>query len=323
MKLGTLTLPKTAVLAPMAGVGDRAFREICAQEGACYVVGEMASAKGIEHQSQKTAQLLYVSEAERPSAIQLFGSEPASMAKAALVAQSYAPDVIDINMGCPVPKVTGTGSGSALMKTPQLAGEIVRAVKAVISLPLTVKIRTGWDENSLNAVEVAQIAERSGADAITVHGRTRKQMYSPPINYEMIAAVKKAVSVPVIGNGDVCDIESAERMYETGCDLVMVGRGARGAPWVFRILKAYFERGERLPEPPLEEKLDIMLRHIRLACQYKGENVGMREARSHVAWYCKGWHGAAALRRKSGSLSRYEELEQMAKEIADELAKSR
>jgi len=315
MKFGTLTLPKGAALAPMAGVADRAFREICVQQSACYVVGEMASAKGLQHQSRKSAELLFVSDTERPAAVQLFGSEVSSMAEAALVAQSFAPDVIDINMGCPAPKITGTGSGSALMKTPALAGEIIGAVRKATTLPLTVKIRTGWDEESRNAVEIALIAEQAGADAITVHGRTRRQMYSPPIDYNTIAAVKKAVSIPVIGNGDVCDIESAQRMYETGCDLVMIGRGARGAPWVFRTLRAWLEKGIRLPEPEMEEKLDIMLRHIRLTCEYKGEFLGMREARKHVAWYCKGWQGAAALRSRAGSLSRYEELEALAKEI--------
>jgi len=299
----------------MAGVGDRAFREICASEGAGYLVGEMASAKGLEHDSKKSAELLEVSQAARPCGVQLFGSEPESMARAVKLAESFGPDVIDLNMGCPAPKITGTGAGSALMKTPQLAGEIIKAARAATTLPLSVKIRTGWDDSNLNAVELALIAQENGADFITVHGRTRQQMYSPPVNYEMIATVKKAVSIPVIGNGDVADIETAERMYETGCDLVMVGRGAQGNPWVFRILKAYFQQGIRLPELEVEEKLEIMLRHIRLACEYKGENVGMREARKHVAWYCKGWTGAAQMRQKAGSLTRYEELEGLAKEI--------
>ena len=315
MKIGALTLPKTAVLAPMAGVGDRAFREICAQEGACYLVGEMASAKGIEFGSKASTELLEVSQVARPHGTQLFGAEPECIAKGVKLAESFGPDVIDLNMGCPAPKITGSGAGSALMKTPQLAGEIIKAARAATTLPLSVKMRTGWNDDSLNAMELALIAEENGADFITVHGRTRQQMYSPPVNYEMIAAVKKAVSIPVIGNGDVACIESAERMYETGCDLVMIGRGAQGNPWVFRILKAYFERGVRLPEPELEEKLEIMLKHIRLACEYKGENVGMREARKHVAWYCKGWVGAAQMRKKAGSLTRYEELEALAKEI--------
>jgi len=302
----------------MAGVGDRAFREICAREGASYLVGEMCSAKGLEHNSKASAELLEVSEASRPCGLQLFGNEPECMARAVKLAEANRPDVIDLNMGCPAPKITGGGAGSALMKTPQLAGEIIRACRAATTLPLSVKMRTGWDEDNLNAVELAQIAEAGGADFITVHGRTRRQMYSPPINYDMIARVKKAVSIPVIGNGDVACIETAERMYRTGCDLVMVGQGAQGNPWVFRILKAYFERGIRLPEPEVEEKLEIMLRHIRLACEYKGENIGMREARKHVAWYCKGWPGAAEVRKKAGNLTRYEELEALAKDILND-----
>jgi len=282
----------------------------------------MASAKGMQHQNRKTAQLLCVSEAERPCAVQLFGSEPSSMADAAALAQSFRPDAIDINMGCPAPKVTGTGSGSALMKTPDLAAQIIRQVRAAATLPLSVKIRAGWDAQNKNAIELAQLAQQNGADAIIVHGRTRQQMYAPPVDYKIIAEVKKAVEIPVIGNGDVCDIESAQRMYETGCDLVMVGRGARGAPWVFRILRDYFEHGIRTPQPPIEERLDIMLRHIRLTCLYKGESVAMREARKHVAWYCKGWHGAAMLRQKAGSLSRFEELEALAKTVLEGNARS-
>jgi len=315
LKLGNLILPKTAALAPMAGVADRAFREICMAEGACYAVGEMASAKGLEHNSRKTAELLSVSDAERPCAVQLFGDNPESMAQAAVIAQQYNPDALDINMGCPAPKVAGAGSGSALMKNPALAAEIIRAVRAVTKLPLTVKIRTGWDSDHINAVEMALLAQENGADAVTVHGRTRMQMYAPPVDLATIARVKEALDIPVIGNGDVFDIESAERMYEeTKVDLVMVGRGAQGAPWVFRILKAWFERGVRLPEPCPEEKMDIMLRHIRLAVEYKGEYVAMREARKHVAWYCKGWRGAASLRRRAGMLTRYEELEELVRD---------
>jgi tRNA-dihydrouridine synthase B len=315
LKLGNLILPKTAALAPMAGVADRAFREICMAEGACYAVGEMASAKGLEHRSRKTAQLLSVSDAERPCAVQLFGDHPESMAQAALIAQQYRPDALDINMGCPAPKVAGAGSGSALMKNPALATEIIRAVRAVTKLPLTVKIRTGWDSDQINAVELALLAQEAGANAVTVHGRTRMQMYAPPVDLATIARVKEALDIPVIGNGDVCDIESAERMYEeTKVDLVMIGRGAQGAPWVFRILKAWLEQGVRLPEPCPEEKMVIMLRQIRLAVEYKGEYIAMREARKHVAWYCKGWWGAAALRRRAGTLTRYEELEELARD---------
>ena len=316
VQLGAVKLEKTAALAPMAGAADRAFREICVEMGACYVVGEMASAKGMSMGSKKTAELLELSENERPASVQLFGDEPDTMASAAVTALAFQPDAIDINMGCPAPKVTSGGGGSALMKNLPLAGEIVRAVCRASSVPVTVKIRKGWDENSVNAVKAAVLAEENGASAITVHGRTRQQMYAPPVDLDIITAVKKAVSIPVIGNGDVTDIDSAVIMYEkAGCDLVMIGRGALGSPWLFRQLKAYFTRGVVLPEPELPEKMDIMLKHVRLACAYKGERAAMREARKHVAWYFKGWHGAAALRRRAGQLEYFEQLENLVREI--------
>lgn len=306
----------------MAGVADRAFREICVEQGACYAVGEMASAKGLAHHSQKTKELLSVSEAERPCAVQLFGDDPIAMAEAAIQAEAYRPDVIDINMGCPAPKIAGTGCGSALMRTPQRAGEIVRAVRQATTLPLTVKIRTGWDEEHRNAVEMALLAQQGGADAVTVHGRTRRQQYAPPVDLETIRQVKEALDIPVIGNGDVTDIESAQRMYQvTGCDLVMIGRGAQGAPWVFRMLDGWFRKGIRLPEPDIEEKLTLMLRQIALAVGYKGEYTALREARKHVAWYCRGFRGAAGLRRKAGSISHYEELEALAREVLERSVK--
>ncbi|MDL2232911.1 tRNA dihydrouridine synthase DusB [Ruminococcaceae bacterium OttesenSCG-928-L11] len=318
MKLGNITLPRTAALAPMAGVADRAFREVCAEMGACYMVGEMASAKGLTYQSTKTAELLEVTDLQRPMAVQLFGDEPEVMAQAVGIALQFEPDVIDINMGCPAPKIAGNGSGSALMKTPALAKRIVEAVVAASTVPVTVKIRRGWDETLLNAVEIATLAEEAGAAAITVHGRTRVQMYAPPVDLDCIAAVKQAVSVPVIGNGDVCDVESAVEMYErTGCDLVMIGRGALGNPWVFFQIQSYMLWGERVAEPSLEEKMDGMLRHIKRACLYKGEHVAMREARSHVGWYLKGIRGAAALRRRTSSLSHYDELEALARDVLD------
>ncbi|MDR2909530.1 MAG: tRNA dihydrouridine synthase DusB [Oscillospiraceae bacterium] len=315
MRLGALELPKTAALAPMAGVADRAFREICREMGACYVVGEMASSKGMLHQNSRTKELLMAGERERPCAVQLFGDDPAAMARAVAIAEEYLPDAIDINMGCPAPKVAGGGSGCSLMKNPRLAGEIIRAARAATRLPVTVKIRTGQDAQNRNAVEIALIAEENGADAVTVHGRTRSQMYAPPVDYETVAAVKRAVSIPVIGNGDVACIESAERMYETGCDLVMVGRGAQGSPWVFRELDSWFRRGKRLPPPEPEERIGVMLRQIALSVKYKGEYIAMKEARKHVAWYFHGFAGAAEYRRRAGALSRYVELERLAGEI--------
>lgn len=321
MQLGKRILPKTAALAPMAGVADHAFREVCVGFGACYVVGEMASAKGMQHGSKKSAELLAITDAERPMAAQIFGDEPETMAEAARRAAAQKPDAIDINMGCPAPKIAGGGSGSALMRNLPLAAAIIRAVCAAVDVPVTVKMRRGWDDDSLCAVELAVLAEENGAAAVTVHGRTRKQMYAPPVDLATIAAVKRAVSIPVIGNGDVDSAESALRMYEqTGCDLVMVGRGALGAPWVFAQIEALLTRGARLPEPEPEEKMAVLLRQIRLACDYKGERVAMREARKHAAWYFRGWRGAAALRRQAGQLARYEDLEALARAALEALA---
>ncbi|MFV0399468.1 MAG: tRNA dihydrouridine synthase DusB [Oscillospiraceae bacterium] len=310
MQLGPLTFPKTAALAPMAGVADRAFREICRSFGACYTVGEMASAKGLCYGSRKTAELLTVTEPERPMAVQLFGDEPAAMAEAAKIAERYSPDAIDVNMGCPAPKVAGNGSGAALMKDLPLAEKVVRAVVEATSLPVTVKMRTGWDSNCLNAVEAAKMAEECGAVAVTVHGRTRVQMYAPPIDFETIAAVKRAVKIPVIGNGGIVDAHSAMEMYSrTGCDLVMIGQGALGRPWVFGQIESFLRSGVVTPEPALEEKMKTLLRQIRLAVEYKGEYSALREARSHAAWYLKGMRGAAELRRMAGQLSTYADLE--------------
>lgn len=318
MQLGTLTLPKTAALAPMAGVADRAFREICIEFGACYVVGEMASSKGMQYGSAKSASLLEVTENQRPMAAQIFGDEPETMAAAAVRAAGFGPDAVDINMGCPAPKIAGGGSGAALMRNLPLAAEIIRSVCAASSVPVTVKMRKGWNDDQVNAVEAACTAQQNGAAAVTIHGRTRVQMYAPPVDLNIIAQVKQAVSIPVIGNGDVVDAASAAHMYETtGCDLVMVGRGALGAPWVFREIDSWMRTGILPPSPEPDEKMDVMLRHIRLACTYKGESIAMREARKHAAWYLKGWRGAADLRRQAGQLRCFEDLEQLARDALD------
>lgn len=316
MKLGTLTLPRTAALAPMAGVGDRAFREVCRAFGACYVVGEMASAKGMHYSDKKTAALLGLGGAERPAAVQLFGDDPALMAEAARRAMEYAPDAIDLNMGCPAPKIAGNGGGSALMRNPVLAGKITEAVARAVPVPVTVKFRKGWDSENVNAVEFARIHEQSGAAALTVHGRTREQFYAPPVDLDIIAAVKDAVSIPVIGNGDCVDIQSVIHMYKyTKCDLVMIGRGALGSPWIFAQAEAFLTRGETLPEPPLQERMAVMLRHIRRMCEYKGERQAMREARKHAAWYMKGMHGAASFRKQAGQLTAYADAERLAADV--------
>ena len=316
MKIKNLNIDGYAALAPMAGVADRAFRELCKGYGAAYVITEMVSSKGLTMQDKKSKELLLISDIEHPAGAQIFGDTPETMALAAKKALEFDPAFIDINMGCPAPKIAGNGAGSALMKKPKLAGEIVKAVREVVDLPLSVKMRIGWDENSINCVELAKICEANGADAITVHGRTKVQMYSPPVDLKPIAEVKKAVSIPVIGNGDIVDGKSAEIMLnETGCDFLMVGRGALGAPWVFSEINAYLKKGEILPEPDIEEKMEVMLRHIRTLCEYKGEYVGMREARKHAAWYIKGMRGAAEFRREIGGLEHIEQLEDIAQKI--------
>ena len=316
MKIGNLEIKGYACLAPMAGVADRAFRELCMSYGAAYVISEMVSSKGLTMQDKKSKELLFLSDAERPAGAQIFGDDPEIMANAALKAMEFSPDFIDINMGCPAPKIAGNGGGSALLKNPELIGKIVKKVVEVSPVPVTAKIRIGWDKNSINAVEIAKIIEAAGADAITVHGRTKDQMYAPPVSLDEIANVKKAVSIPVIGNGDIVDGKSAKLMLDmTGCDFLMVGRGALGNPWIFQCINAYLNKEADFTEPTLEEKMDVMLRHIGILCEYKGVRIGMREARKHAAWYIKGIRGAAAFRQEIGQLSTMDELKALAERV--------
>lgn len=319
MKIGNVEIKGKAVLAPMAGVADRAFRELCVDYGAAYVVSEMISSKGVSMGDRKSKDLMFLSEKERPAAVQIFGSDPVIMAQSVESVMQVNPQIIDINMGCPAPKIAGNGGGASLAKNPLLAEKIVKAVVEVSPVPVTVKIRMGWDENSINAVEMAKRAENVGASAITIHGRTRKQMYAPPVDRNIIAEVKKSVSIPVIGNGDIIDEQSAAIMLEeTNCDLIMIGRGALGCPWVFSQINAYLEHGRVLPTPPVAEKMRVMIKHIETLCQYKGDYVGMREARKHAGWYTKGLHGAAKYRQELGTLENMEQLQEIAYKICIE-----
>ena len=312
MQIGSVTLPGYAALAPMAGVADKAFRELCMGFGAGYCVSEMVSSKGIAYNSKKSAELMELSGREHPCAVQIFGAEPRTMADAARFALQYRPDVIDINMGCPAPKISGGGSGAALMKDPALCGAIIAAVSQAVDIPVTVKIRSGFDAAHINAVEIAKIAEENGAAAVTVHGRTRDQFYAPPVNYDIIRDVKRAVGIPVIGNGDVTDAVSAKRLYEyTGADYIMIGRGALGDPWIFREVNAYLGEGIILPKPDLDEKLDVLERHICSIVENKGEYIGMREARKHAAYYLKGFKNAAKLRNLAFSMETLDDLKRL------------
>ena len=316
MKLGKIVLPKTAALAPMASVADHAYRLLCKRYGAAVVVGEMASAKGMFYSDRKTAELLRVTAEEFPMGVQLFGSEPQIMARACKRAAEFGPQFIDINMGCPVQKVVATGSGSALMKTPQLAADIVKACADAVDLPITVKIRKGFDDEHINAVELACMLEEAGAQMITVHGRTKRQMYHPPVDIDIIKQVKQAVSVPVIGNGDITTPQLAREMYEkTGCDLVMIGRGSYGHPWIFEEVSRYLADGTLLPPKSIEERLEIMQEHISLICSFKGERVGIRESRKHAVWYLKGMRGAARFRNACGQLATYEDVKELVRQV--------
>lgn len=303
----------------MAGIADRAFRELCISYGAGYVVTEMVSAKGLTMGDKKSRELLTLGETENPAAAQIFGDDPEIMAQAAVECIKFNPQIIDINMGCPAPKIAMNGGGASLMKRPELAGEIVHAVSAAVDRPVTVKIRKGWDDDSINAVQMAQIAEKNGAAAIAVHGRTRVQMYSGKADYDIIAKVKQAVDIPVIGNGDIIDEQSAAIMLEkTNCDGIMIGRGALGNPWIFKRINAYLDECRILPDVGINEKMVVMLKHIKQIIEYKGEYTAMREARHHAAYYTKGLRGGAAFRREISTLEKYEQLEELAFRIAKE-----
>ena len=306
LQIGNVTLPNPVVLAPMAGVTDLPFRLLCKEQGVGLLCMEMVSAKAIYYKNKNTQDLMRILPEERPVSLQLFGSDPEIMSEMAKQIEEKPFDILDVNMGCPVPKVVNNGEGSALMKNPKLVREIVTAMAKAIDKPLTVKIRKGFDEDHVNAVEIAKIIEDSGAAAVAVHGRTRQQYYAGEADWDTIRRIKEAVSIPVIGNGDVDSPKKAEALVrETGCDGIMIGRAVRGNPWIFR------EMGELLPRPSWEEIREMILRHARMQIELKGEFTGIREMRKHIAWYTSGMRHSAGLRRDSNLVSSYEELEKL------------
>lgn len=311
LKIGSVELNNPFILAPMAGVCDLPFRLLCKEKGAAMVCTEMVSAKAIYYNNKNTKELLTIDKNEGPVSLQLFGSEPKLMAEMAKRIEEIPFDILDFNMGCPVPKVVNNGEGSALMKNPVLAGHIIEAMVNAISKPVTVKIRAGFDAEHINAVEIAKIAENSGAAAITVHARTREQYYSGKADREIIRLVKEAVTIPVIGNGDIDCYESAKHMLEyTGCDGVAIGRGAEGNPWIFEELNAKYA-GLDYNKPSLEEVKEMIMRHARMLIDYKGEYIGIREMRKHAAWYTAGFKGASKLRGCLNEASSIESLEEI------------
>ena len=312
MKIGNVTLKNQVILAPMAGVSDLPFRLLCKEQGAGMVCTEMVSAKAIAYHNRNTIPLLAVSEEERPVSLQLFGSDPDIISNIAHEIEERPFDLLDINMGCPVPKIVNNGEGSALMKNPKLAGEIIRKTVKAINKPVTVKIRKGFDDDHVNAVEMAKIAEDAGAAAVAVHGRTREQFYSGKADWDIIRQVKEAVSIPVIGNGDLLTAEDVIAMEEqTGCDGFMIARGAQGNPWIFKQILHYFETGEHLPKPSIEEVTQMILRHARMMLEFKGEYIGIREIRKHAAWYTAGYPNSARLRVAINNVESFEALEEL------------
>lgn len=316
LQIGNVALENNLILAPMAGVTDLPFRILCKEQGAGLICMEMVSAKAILYKNKNTKELLSIDEREHPVSLQLFGSDPDVISEIAKEIEELPFDILDINMGCPVPKVVNNGDGSALMKNPLLAAQIIEKTAGAIQKPVTVKIRKGFDDAHVNAVEMAHIAQESGAAAVAVHGRTREQFYSGKADWEIIRQVKEAVTIPVIGNGDLVtgeDVKSMEK--QTGCDGFMIARGAQGNPWIFRNILHYMETGETLQKPPMEEMVQMMLRHARMLTAYKGEHTGIREMRKHAAWYTGGYRNAAKLRGRINEIESYQELSSLFDEV--------
>ena len=316
LKIGTVTLDNNLILAPMAGVTDLPFRLLCKEQGAGLLCMEMVSAKAILYKNKNTEELLTIDPRENPVSLQIFGSDPDIMGEIAKQIEERPFDILDINMGCPVPKVVNNGDGSALMKNPVLAGKIIEKVASAIKKPVTVKIRKGFDEEHVNAVEMAHIAQESGAAAVAVHGRTREQYYSGKADWDIIRQVKEAVSIPVIGNGDILTAQDVIAMKEqTGCDGFMIGRGAQGNPWIFSQILQYFETGTFVPKPSFSEVTDMLLRHAKMQLEFKGEYTGIREIRKHAAWYTSGYKNSSKLRGKINEVENYEQLEALFREV--------
>lgn len=312
LKIGSVTLPNNLILAPMAGVTDLPFRLLCKEQGAGLLCMEMVSAKAILYKNRNTESLLEIDPRENPVSLQLFGSDPEIISTIAHQIEERPFDILDLNMGCPVPKIVNNGEGSALMKNPKLAGEIIRETVKAIGKPVTVKIRKGFDDEHINAVEMAKIAEDAGAAAVAVHGRTREQFYSGKADWDIIRQVKEAVSIPVIGNGDLLTAEDVIAMEaQTGCDGFMIARGAQGNPWIFRQILHYFETGEHLAKPTLEEVTQMILRHAHMMLEFKGEYIGIREIRKHAAWYTAGYPNSARLRVAINNVESFEALEEL------------
>ena len=315
MKIGNVQLDNEVFLSPMAGVTDLPFRTICKEKGCGMLYTEMINAKALCYDDENTKKMLNLEDDGHPVAVQIFGSDPEYMGKAASIMNQYTNDILDINMGCPAPKVIKNGDGSALMRNPKLAAEVLTAVVKNSEKPVTLKIRKGWDDNSVNALEIAKIAEECGISALAIHGRTREQFYSGKADWDIIAEIKQSINIPVIGNGDVFDVQDAVKMLEkTKCVAIMIGRGSQGNPWIFNRINHYMKTGEVLPEPTLEEKISTAIKHMNLAVAEHGEYVAVREMRKHIGWYLKGLKNSAKYRDQINKITDYKEVISMLEE---------